>query len=261
MVQGERHYLGTYTSPGEAACVYDEACIFLKKEPVNFPMSQYDVATILQIPDFETFVKQKKATGKPKARTSRFNGVSRNKSGKWLCRAQLKGQLGSTQVRMSAFPTEEMAARAHDKMRIYQGLDTSNFPIASYELQPILKHKTIGSLVASSKAEAKALKRIEYSSRPEDFAKFVQHSREMAARLVKSQQTSRFTGVSWSRRDSKWEAYVLVDPPQRKVHIGSFEDEHEAAQAVDERRKTLGREPVNFPLKSSAGQSGQMPHG
>ncbi|KAL3151170.1 hypothetical protein ABBQ38_013031 [Trebouxia sp. C0009 RCD-2024] len=165
MVQGERHYLGTYTSPGEAACVYDEACIFLKKEPVNFPMSQYDVATILQIPDFETFVKQKKATGKPKARTSRFNGVSRNKSGKWLCRAQLKGQLGSTQVRMSAFPTEEMAARAHDKMRIYQGLDTSNFPIASYELQPILKHKTIGSLVASSKAEAKALKRIEYSSR------------------------------------------------------------------------------------------------
>ncbi|KAL3151172.1 hypothetical protein ABBQ38_013031 [Trebouxia sp. C0009 RCD-2024] len=120
MVQGERHYLGTYTSPGEAACVYDEACIFLKKEPVNFPMSQYDVATILQIPDFETFVKQKKATGKPKARTSRFNGVSRNKSGKWLCRAQLKGQLGSTQVRMSAFPTEEMAARAHDKMRIYQ---------------------------------------------------------------------------------------------------------------------------------------------
>ncbi|KAL3151201.1 hypothetical protein ABBQ38_013047 [Trebouxia sp. C0009 RCD-2024] len=319
-VQGERYHMGTYTTPEEAACVYDEACILLKKEPVNFPKSQYDEATILQIPDFETFVKQKKATGKPKAKTSRYIGVSRNRLGQWVCQANLKGQRKSTQVQMGAFPTEEMAARAYDKLRIYQGLDTSNFPIASYKLRPILKHKTIDSLVASSKAEARALKRTEYSSRykgvhklqqvasfpyaaairamngydinlgryeteeqaamsydqsciyqgykpvnfpdyaydmheicrRKDFAEFVQHSREMAARLVKSRQTSRFTGVSWNLRLSKWEAYVFVGPPQnKKICIGYFEDEHKAAQAVDERRKTLGQEPANFPLKSS----------
>ncbi|KAL3151186.1 hypothetical protein ABBQ38_013040 [Trebouxia sp. C0009 RCD-2024] len=118
MVQGERHFLGAYTTPEEAACAYDEACIFLK-EPVNFPKSQYDEAIILQIPDFETFIKQKKATGKSKAKSSRYIGVSRTKVGKWLCQAQLKGQPKSN-VQMGAFPTEEMAARAYDKLRIYQ---------------------------------------------------------------------------------------------------------------------------------------------
>ena len=36
-----------------------------KRDPVNFPKSQYDEAAILQIPDFDTFVEQaKKARGR-----------------------------------------------------------------------------------------------------------------------------------------------------------------------------------------------------
>ncbi|KAL3151199.1 hypothetical protein ABBQ38_013047 [Trebouxia sp. C0009 RCD-2024] len=208
-VQGERYHMGTYTTPEEAACVYDEACILLKKEPVNFPKSQYDEATILQIPDFETFVKQKKATGKPKAKTSRYIGVSRNRLGQWVCQANLKGQRKSTQVQMGAFPTEEMAARAYDKLRIYQGLDTSNFPIASYKLRPILKHKTIDSLVASSKAEARALKRTEYSSRYKG--------------VHKLQQVASFPYAAAIRAMNGYD-----------INLGRYETEEQAAMSYDQ---------------------------
>ncbi|KAL3151187.1 hypothetical protein ABBQ38_013041 [Trebouxia sp. C0009 RCD-2024] len=318
-LQGKNRHLGTYTTPEDAARVHDEACILLKRRPVNFSKSEYDEAAILLCPDLDTFVEGKKATGGLRTKSSRFVGVTLQKPSSWLSNCSVKDRHGSTLVQMGAFTTEELAARAYDKLRLHQGLDTKNFPTASYDLQPILMHETIDSLVASIKAEAKALKSTEYSSRyigvykytsgthkafpyeaylfsigkqhvhlgyyktekqaamshdegciyqgrnpvnfpdhpydmheictPADLAKFVERSREMAARLVKAQQTSRFTGVSWNWRRNTWEAYVHIR--KRKINIGDFENERKAARAVDAQRNSLGQEAVNFPMKSS----------
>ena len=46
-----------------------------------------------------------------------------------------------------------------------QGLPPKNFPKASYDLQPILMHETIDSLVASIRAEAATLTKAQCSSR------------------------------------------------------------------------------------------------
>ena len=42
---------------------------------------------------------------------------------------------------------------------------------------------------------------------------------------------SRFKGVSWSRRDSKWAAEIQVD--KRRIWLGYFSDELEAAKSYD----------------------------
>lgn len=116
----------------------------------------------------------------------RFIGVTRSPTGKWVSRGPVEGRLESTVVKLGVFPTEELAAQAYDKLQIYkarghakvlspqcheacigqrqnktdsyvQGLDTMHFPKGSYDLQPILMHKTIDDLVASIKKEARAL--------------------------------------------------------------------------------------------------------
>lgn len=117
----------------------------------------------------------------------RFIGVSHLKaSGKWKCRAPLNGRPGSSGPTLGAYTTEELAAQAYDKMLIYtastlchyaifsihqwsklqlhsrtrslymQGMATKNFPREKYDVQPILMHETIDSLVASIRAEAAA---------------------------------------------------------------------------------------------------------
>ncbi|KAL3160375.1 hypothetical protein ABBQ32_010703 [Trebouxia sp. C0010 RCD-2024] len=154
--------------PEDAARVHDEACILLERDPVNFPKSEYDEAAILQIPTFDTFAERKKATGRLRAKSSkcvsyrRFIGVTLSKPSRWLSKGSVKGR--PAMIPLGAFPSEELAAQAYNKLRLYQGLDTKNFPKTSYDLQPILMHETIDSLIASIRAEARALKSPEYSS-------------------------------------------------------------------------------------------------
>lgn len=51
--------------------------------------------------------------------------------------------------------------------------------------------------------------------------------------------TSRFRGVSWYKRDSRWRAHIMISGEQ--LHLGYFEDEKMAAQAYDDAaRKHLG---------------------
>ncbi|KAL3151275.1 hypothetical protein ABBQ38_013114 [Trebouxia sp. C0009 RCD-2024] len=174
-LEGRRHHLGMYRTPEEAARIYDEARISLKKEPVNFPKSQYDEA-ILQIPDFDTFLRQQKATGKLRTKSSSYIGVQKPYDACFPYHARIL--TSDMNLHLGKYETEDQAARSYDECCIYLGHKPVNFPNHPYDQEDICK--------------------------PADLAEFVQRSREVAARLVKSRQTSRFTGVSWNRNDQKW---------------------------------------------------------
>ena len=58
--------------------------------------------------------------------------------------------------------------------------------------------------------------------------------------------TSRYKGVSWSKKvsNTKWTAQIQEDG--KKTHLGIFNSEEEAARKYDEAAVRLGR-PLNFP--------------
>jgi hypothetical protein len=51
------------------------------------------------------------------------------------------------------------------------------------------------------------------------------------------QRPSAFVGVSWDKQLGKWRATMQHD--KKAQHLGSFDDEHEAARAYDERARQL----------------------
>ena len=60
--------------------------------------------------------------------------------------------------------------------------------------------------------------------------------------------TSRYRGVSWYKRDGKWQAQLRVDGKEQ--HLGYFEDEEAAARAWDDALREHGLQEergVNFP--------------
>ena len=60
---------------------------------------------------------------------------------------------------------------------------------------------------------------------------------------------STYRGVTWHTRSSSWNARIHIDG--KKVHLGSFADELDAARAYDARARKLGR-PLNFPDEAAA---------
>ena len=79
-----------------------------------------------------------------------------------------------------------------------------------------------------------------------------------AAAVSERQGPSKFVGVSWNKRDRKWGAYINHEG--NREHLGSFDDEHEAARAVDTAARRLrgedahggreGRHWLNFPTEA-----------
>jgi hypothetical protein len=63
---------------------------------------------------------------------------------------------------------------------------------------------------------------------------------------------SGFRGVSWHKRDKKWQAQIWHDGV--KLHIGCFSSPEEAAHARDEKARSLGwpEEGMNFSLVESS---------
>ena len=57
-------------------------------------------------------------------------------------------------------------------------------------------------------------------------------------RTSKANKSSKYTGVSYHKYTMRYEAYIHVG--FRKIHLGRFDDEEEAARAVDEKRRELG---------------------
>ncbi len=63
------------------------------------------------------------------------------------------------------------------------------------------------------------------------------------------EKTSKYRGVSWHKRDGKWQAQIKV--AGENENLGFFDDEEEAARAFDTRAAELGR-PTNFDAAARA---------
>ena len=69
----------------------------------------------------------------------------------------------------------------------------------------------------------------------------------LGRRQDKKKQTSRFTGVTWSKAAQKWKAQIVQ--ARKHVHLGSFDNEKEAAMAFDAKAKEFrgAGADTNFP--------------
>lgn len=54
---------------------------------------------------------------------------------------------------------------------------------------------------------------------------------------VRKNNSSGYKGVAWFKRDAKWRAYVAYLGKQ--IHLGYFEDKHDAAKAYNEKAQEL----------------------
>ena len=63
---------------------------------------------------------------------------------------------------------------------------------------------------------------------------------------------SKYVGVSWNKREKKWQVRIQIDGKMRG--LGYDHDEKEAARIYDEQAALLGK-PVNFPLHEGMEQA------
>lgn len=61
--------------------------------------------------------------------------------------------------------------------------------------------------------------------------RLVTHSQNGKYRRASTNKSSKYLGVYWNKREEKWHAQI--SPDRRKVHLGYFNDEIEAALAYD----------------------------
>jgi hypothetical protein len=69
-----------------------------------------------------------------------------------------------------------------------------------------------------------------------------------------SRKSSKYRGVAWCKRNNKWTAQITYDG--KRHHLGSFEDEEEAAKAYDRAARAHKEEQaqLNFPPKQLRGK-------
>jgi len=182
--------------------------------------------------------------------TSEFVGVSWvKKSRKWMASMKHDGKM----QRLGCFDDEREAARAVDTAaRRLRGDDAHG------------RRAGNGSWLRVNFPTEEEVKRAKDRG-----ALLTKEDKAAAAAAVSDQQgPSKFVGVSWNKKDRKWEAKITHDGKQQ--HLGRFDDEQEAAQAVDTAARRLrgndahggragGRgkqwHRLNFPSKREAGRA------
>jgi hypothetical protein len=235
---GKNETLGYFDSEEEAARHYDEAAAPLGR-PVNFLPSTHGHEAILHKPQrarakvrarLSTFVdacaavsavtasdRSSGASSSSKARSrddssvgsaasSRYTGVSWFGSTK---KWKAQANLRGKNTYLGSFNSEEEAARKYDDAVRPLGRPL-NFP------NPTERGASGGGVASSAAVGA------------------------VAAR----QGSSSFKGVSWNLASCKWLAQIRVRG--KKMYLGNFDDEQEAAHQVDAHAAPLGR-PLNFP--------------
>ena len=151
------------------------------------------------------------ASAKGHVATSRFRGVGWHKRDKkWRVAIRVNGK----QKSIGHFDNELEAAHAYDAYAITNGIDTPrNFP-----------NEDEAAVVAETARVRAAPKK-----------------RKNAA-----SKSSRFRGVSWNKREKKWQVYIYV--AGTRTCLGRFTDEEKGARAYDKHivDNNLDR-PMNFP--------------
>jgi hypothetical protein len=122
-------------------------------------------------------------------------------------------RFGEVHFGVEGYASEKDAAIARDRAALHLGLPPVNFPREAR---------------AAGAADPETLRR------------------EVTA-VRKQTTSSRYRGVSFSKREAKWRAAIVVN--WRRHRLGSFDDELDAALAYDEAVTRLGAEPsrLNFP--------------
>eukprot|EP01046_Picozoa_sp_COSAG06_P021185 COSAG06_NODE_1580_length_9031_cov_6.088894_8_plen_355_part_00 len=169
--------------------------------------------------------------------TSEFVGVSWVKERKWRAEISHDGK----KQRLGCFHDEREAALAVDTAaRRLRGEDAHGGRSGTHWLR--LNFPTEGEV--KSAKDRRAL--------------LTADDKAAAVSASERQGPSKFVGVSWNKQNRKWKAQISHDGKQQ--HLGSFDDEHEAALAVDTAARRLrgedahggreGRHWLNFPTEA-----------
>jgi hypothetical protein len=106
---------------------------------------------------------------------------------------------------------------------------------------------------------------VEVKTAQERGALLTEEDKIAAVAASERQGPSKFVGVSWDKKNRKWITRINYDG--KKQYLGHFEDEHEAARAVDTAARRLRGEDahggragnywrrLNFPSKREAGRA------
>jgi hypothetical protein len=254
---GKLQHLGRFDDENEAARAVDTAARQLRGEDahggrsgnntyrLNFPTEgevkrAQDRGTLLTEED-----KAVAAAASERQGPSKFVGVSWYKPGrKWEARIYYDGK----DQRLGRFDDEREAARAVDTAaRRLRGEDAHGGLSGSQWLR----------LNFPTEEEVKRAK--------DRGALLTEEDKAAAIAASEQQGPSKFVGVSWNKMNRKWRAQFNHDG--KNQYLGRFDDEQEAAQAVDTAARRLRGEGahggrsgtrwhcLNFPSKREAGRA------
>jgi hypothetical protein len=190
-------FAGTWDTWKEAAIARDRAVLYLGvlDPSLNFPT----ISRRKGAASPATLTRDSHERRKIQADAhTKFRGVTRIAT-KGLCWHAWVKTRGRNSLFLGRWRTARLAAEAHDRAAIYYRIPKSrlNFVEQARELVP--------ASATSIAAEAR--------------------------RAFKKTTSSRFRGVCFYRARSSWTAYIHTDG--RRVHLGYFLDEEEAAEAYD----------------------------
>jgi hypothetical protein len=239
--------LGTFGSEEEAARAWDRMRLWLYKargkkkeeveEELNFPLSEYSDAevTALQGLTQEEMLKTRRLPSVA-SRASKYRGVSLAKStGRWQARCRIGGK----QTSLGNFGSEEEAARAVDRMKLWAYTDGKMEEVTERELNfPLSEYSDDERGALQGLTQEEMIQKLRRTRQEERVAK----------------QSSKYTGVSLVKKSGRWEAQCKIGG--KSTSLGQFANEEEAARAVDRMQlwscKADGREKeevkLNFPL-------------
>lgn len=217
----DKHALGQYKTPREAAMAFDRASVVLGGKTKNFEESTYEAKALERFRASSYTIedlKKEYGMGAVAKMVSRYKGVSFDKrSGKF------KAEISHDRVRHSlgCYDDEASAAEAYDyAVLVAKGPDAkTNFDSSRYDvgtLEKLRQHRG-------------------------DISKFRESLTNVKTRRGGGKSTSKYEGVHkyehhWRNGEItvRWRAEITLN--SKKTHIGYFETEEEAARQVAKRR-------------------------